>query len=502
MKLLKQRTFSISLSAILVILAMCSTVIGEGSLTTFYRKIIPSAEPVTTENPVKVDRPRYQIDATYDDKNQVVKGNVVVTLAESRTEPQKEVYFHLYPNVFQNWKYNKESKPQKPGSIQIQNVKVDGISVKQDIQNEIMKVTLPQELAIGKSACIEMDYTLQLPKGGTRLNTYKNTAFLAQWYPMLSVKDKEGWHNDPYTTVGDPFFTTMSDFEVTFHVPEGYQVISTAKDQVGKKSKDITLTQHQVRDFVAVITKDYQVVQGKSGKTQVNLWYVSGMEDVKDDLHQAAVDGMKFYGERFGAYPYDEVDVVLGDTGYGIAGMEYPGLVTSVPKVPSLKGEVPAVNVVVHELAHQWWYGVVGNNQVKEPWLDEGLTTFSEFLYMKKQMKENSEEWLKKVVARTDQIHESLHVNSAQKLYDYPDAIYGLMVYLRPAAMMFDLVHEIGEDQVMKIMSAYYQKFQYRTATTKDFLQVANEVSGKDLTSFFDRWLYFKEGASKAEKSE
>ncbi|SFX66947.1 Peptidase family M1 [Thermoactinomyces sp. DSM 45891] len=490
MKFTNQKIFSVSISAILVIFAISST----------FLKLNPSTTE-SKENRAIVDRPHYQIDATYDDQNQVVKGKMRVDLPESRTDPQKEVYFHLYPNVFQNWKYNKESKPQKPGFIKIQNVKVDGSAVKQEIQNEIMKVALPQELGNGKSARIEMDYTLQLPKGGTRLNTFKHTAFLAQWYPMLSVKDKEGWHNEPYTSIGDPFYTNMSDFDVTFHVPEGYQVISTAKDPITTKGGEIKLTQHQVRDFAAVITKDYQVVQGKSGNIQVNLWYLAGMDDVKEELHKAAVDGMKFFGERFGSYPYEEIDVVLGETGYGIAGMEYPGLVTSVPKAPSLKGEVPAVNVVAHELAHQWWYGVVGSNQAKEPWLDEGLTSFSEFLYMKKQKGENGEEWLKKVVTRTDQIHDSLHVHSAQRLYDYSDEVYGLMVYLRPTAMMFDLVKQIGEDKVMKIMSTYYQKFQYRTATTKDFIRIASEVSGKDLTSFFDQWLYFKEDDSKSKKS-
>jgi hypothetical protein len=446
--------------------------------------IVHASEPIT-------DRPTYQIEATYMDQQDMVKGHMVVTLPELRNSTQREVYFRLYPNVFQKWKYNKESKPTKAGHIAISHVLVDGVKQKVTIADTVMKVRLPKPLAKGKTAKIEMDYQLYMPQGGTRLNKYKNTAFLAQWYPMLAVKDKEGWHTEPYTTTGDPFYSVISDFDVTFHVPKGYQIISTAKD-VHQEKQTVHLQQFHVRDFAAVLTKDYQVLSGRSGKTRVNLWYTNPNKDVSKPLLQAAVDGMQFYSNRFGEYPYEEVDVVIGETGFGIAGMEYPGLVTSLPKVPTPNGISPAVNVVVHELAHQWWYGVVGNNQVKEPWLDEGLTSFSEFLYMQKQMKLDDEPWLKRVAAKSDEIHRSTGVHSAQKLYDYPDEIYGIMVYLRPAAMMFALMHEIGEDKVMQILHTYYDQYKFKTATTTDFLRVANKVAGKDLTPFFQKWLYCK----------
>jgi aminopeptidase N len=240
------------------------------------------------------------------------------------------------------------------------------------------------------------------------------------------------------------------------------------------------------------VTKDYQVVRGKAGDIQVKLWYVHGMEDVKKQLLDAAVSGMKYFSSHFGKYPYKEIDVVLGETGYGIAGMEYPGLVTSVGKVPSQKGIVPAVNVVVHELAHQWWYGVVGNNQVKEPWLDEGLTTFSEFLYMQDKMKQDERVFLKRAAEKTDEIYQKTGLTSGESLYKYPDEIYGLMVYIRPTAMMYNLIEQIDKEKVLRILNQYYHKYQFQVATGKNFIEVANEVSGEDLTPFFNKWIYFK----------
>ncbi len=437
-------------------------------------------------------RPFYQMEITYHPQKDQVQGKMNVTIPVTSADGLKELYFHLYPNVFQEWKYGEEAKPSKPGKIEVSQVKVDGKSVQKSVKDTIMKVPLPSAKSKGELVRAEMDFTLDLPRGGTRLNTFQKTAFLAQWYPMLAVKDKEGWHIDPYTTTGDPFYTQMSDFEVVFHVPKGYQVITTAKDEPSASDQPIRLKQTKVRDFAAVITQDYQVKRGEADHVRVNLWYVKGMEPVVDELHQAAKSGMTFFNEKFGRYPYEEIDIVLGETGYGIAGMEYPGLITSIPMIQTDQGERAAVNVVVHELAHQWWYGVVGNNQVKEPWLDEGLTTFSEFYYMHKQMNEDERDLLKKAAKRTDEIYQEVGVTSAEPLYKYPDSVYGLMVYIRPAAMMYDLIEKIGEEKVVEILRSYYDTYKFKIATTQDFIEIANKVADQDLSSFFAKWLHFK----------
>ncbi|SHE64529.1 Peptidase family M1 [Seinonella peptonophila] len=449
-------------------------------------------QPAEANHHRLISRPHYQIEAQYDPHLDQVRAHMVVTLPKNQFKKQKEVYFHLFPNAFRQWRFDQVSKPTKPGFIDISKVSVNRQSVKPVVRETIMKVPLPKTVSNENQSKIDLDFMLQLPRGGTRLNTFKNTAFLAQWYPMLAVKDREGWHIDPYTTTGDPFYSIMSDFDITIHTPRGYEVISTAQDQNQQTGNSFHLKQNNVRDFAAVITRDYRVLRKNVDGIEVNLWYLDGMEDVITSLHQAALNGMHFYNQRFGKYPYREVDVVLGETGFGIAGMEYPGLVTSVPKIPTREGEKAAINVVVHELAHQWWYGVVGNNQVKEPWLDEGLTTFSEFLYMQEKMNEHDKSFLDRVTVRTNEIHRTVGLTSAEPLYRYPDSVYGLMVYVRPAAMLYDLMKQVGTEKMMKILSSYYKTYQYRVATTGDFIKLAKQVTGKNLDPFFQKWLYFK----------
>jgi len=85
-----------------------------------------------------------------------------------------------------------------------------------------------------------------------------------------------------------------------------------------------------------------------------------------------------------------------------------------------------------------------------------------------------------------------------EPLYKYSDSIYGLMVYTRPAAMLWELMDEIGKEKVLEILRTYYDRYQFQVATTEDFIRVANEVAGKDLTPFFNRWLFFKGDIRKA----
>lgn len=437
------------------------------------------------------ERTNYKINAKYDEKHQKVVGKLHVQVPNHEKNSREAMYFHLYPNAFRDWEFNEAAAPTKEGFIDVSNVRINDSAVKPKIDKTIMELDLEKPLPPGKKAEVTMDFALQIPQGAMRLNHVDRTAFLAQWYPMLAAYDEHGWHTDPYTVTGDPFYTHMADFSVSLQVPRGYHVISTAKDH-DKPATTVTLSQKNVRDFAIVITKDYDVKRGSVGQTEVNVWYRESMSDVVDELFTAAKKGLAFFNEKFGEYRYSEIDVVLGETGYGIAGMEYPGLVTSLDRLSTRDGEMPAVNVVIHELAHQWWYGMVGNNQVKEPWLDEGLTTFSESLYMDEVAGQPERQFYKQVAANSEKVNQKKGLTVVQPLYSYPEQLYGLMVYARPAAMLWDLSEQIGQEQVIKILRTYFDRYNNKIATTDDFIQTAIETSEEDLRPFFDQWLYFR----------
>ncbi|KXG43195.1 M1 family aminopeptidase [Tepidibacillus decaturensis] len=144
---------------------------------------------------------------------------------------------------------------------------------------------------------------------------------------------------------------------------------------------------------------------------------------------------------------------------------------------------------MAHELAHQWWYSTVGNNQIEEPWLDEGLTSFSEYLYTEQVLKrKNIDVLMKKIKQTTDQLSAEQNVSVLQSIYSYGD-LYGLFIYARPAAMLWELKEEFGDQKVKELLQTYYKNYRFKIASTEDFIQTANTVFNKDMSPFFNQWL-------------
>ncbi|MFV9511041.1 M1 family metallopeptidase [Tepidibacillus sp. LV47] len=440
--------------------------------------------------------PQYRLDIEYKEKEQMIIGQMELQYPNQTGNALNEIYFHLYPNAFKEWKWEKENKPKTIGYLTIKKAMIDGIEAYPHQNGTLLKLNFPKPLPKNKTANIEMEFELKLPTKGYRLSAINQSVFLAQWYPMLAVYDQQGWHLDPYTTIGDPFYTNVANFDIKLKLPKGYRVISTATDppQEVNGQDYLFLAQENVRDFAIVITKEYEKIttHSKSG-IKTNLWYLPDQQEVAPLLLGGAVYAMDFYEEYFGSYPMKEIDVVLGNSSFGIAGMEYPGLVTSDPLIKIGEQTRPALNVVAHELAHQWWYSTVGNDQVKEPWLDEGLTTFSEYLYSEKILnKTNLNSLMERIKTLTDQLAASQEISVLQPIYTFGD-LYGPFVYARPAAMLWSLRNQIGDEKMKQILHTYYQQYQYKIATTKDFIKIVNQITGKDMTPFFAEWLLIKE---------
>lgn len=451
-----------------------------------------SNEILSSYQKTKINQiPEYKFDISYDENKKSITGSMKILVPNNSEDEFNELYFHLYPNVFANWKWGELSKPKTEGSIIVKEATVNQVAVVPHQNETLLKLNLPKPLKPNELAEVALVFELKLPQNGLRLSHINNTTFLAQWYPMLAVYDDEGWHLDPYTTTGDPFFSEVANYEVHLDLPKGYYAVSTAEDpiQTSSDKQTVYLSQQKVRDFAIMISKDYNKVTGfTNNDIKVNMYYLAEHQEVSALLLGSAIEAMDFFETSFGEYPMEEIDVVLTDAGYGIAGMEYPGLVTSNPYTYG-DPVAPAYNVVAHEIAHQWWYGVVGNNQVKEPWLDEGLTSFSEYLFMEQVLnKKDIAKIMEKYTAYTDEIAAKNKLDVLQSIYTYGD-YYSYFVYGRPAAMLWELKEQYGTDKVVEILRLYYQKFQFKIATTEDFIQITNDVLEKDMGTFFDKWL-------------
>jgi len=201
---------------------------------------------------------------------------------------------------------------------------------------------------------------------------------------------------------------------------------------------------------------------------------------------------LKIFDELFGKYPYKHFSVAASD--FFIGGMEYPKLVFIDEGI--YKGNDDILEyIIVHETAHQWWYGLVGNNEIEEAWLDEALTEYSTILYYEnKYGKEKRDKVYKKMILEGYDIYR--HFNSKgnetilKDLGEFKNPReYQALVYCKGAMFLECLRGELGDEIFFDVLKVYFDKYKYKNATTEDFIQVCEMVSDRDLKNLFNKWL-------------
>lgn len=201
-----------------------------------------------------------------------------------------------------------------------------------------------------------------------------------------------------------------------------------------------------------------------------------------------------FFNAKFGEYPYRDLCVVKSPFLFG--GMEYPGLVIVADNIESSDD---LAKVIVHEIAHQWWYGVVGNNEITEAWLDESLTEYSSLLFFENNSKYNmSYENLVEDAKNTYELYIDVitslggtvdtrmndRVNNYSSEYEY-----SYLIYVKGVVMLDDIRTEIGEKKMYKALQKYYKQNKFKIASSEDLLQSFRKVAGDKATSKFNNYL-------------
>jgi hypothetical protein len=228
--------------------------------------------------------------------------------------------------------------------------------------------------------------------------------------------------------------------------------------------------------------------------------------DGQADRHFAATGAaLKYYGEWFGAYPYGHVTVIDPAWQSGAGGMEYPTLFTAGTRWLAPRDVTQPEGVTIHEAGHQFWYGIVANNEFEHAWLDEGLNTFSTARtieqtyqpnYVAKRYFGGFVPWVFRdlPVARATDGNRLSGYRAVAKADDqstptwqyWPGSASGI-TYNKTALWLHTLERMVGWETLQRIMSTYFSRWAFKHPKPQDFFAVANEVSGRDLTWFFDQ---------------
>ena len=456
-------------------------------------------------DPVPSASTSYFADVAVDPKERIVTGDMKV-----RFVPRDDhVFFHLYPNIYRDPAFTSGKQwermlgtQREPGGIEIADVRVEGVPVPVQLQGEgrtVLQVPLPTPKAAAIE--VEMRFRINVPYNKGRISYHDHAMWLGNWLPILAVQDKDGWRLDPYSAIGDPFYSQMADYHLRVQLPASYRLATSGVESVAvvtetrpKRNTIYEIEAKNVRDFALVAMDDtYQPTAQKLGDILVTTWSQAGDDPAAvTRVHETAVEALRYYSEQFGAYPYKEYDVVK--TGGLFGGMEYPGIVFIQDQLWE-KADAMTEAVVAHETAHQWFYGLVGNDQIREAWVDESLADYATMAFLQQSGKDPGNTYLNmRLLQSRDAVrYAGQNLRVWQSLTQFPDwDSYVKLVYARGGAMLWQAREAWGEQRLHHHLRQYVSEHQYKEADGQDVAAMLSRAAGADPAPFLDYWLYLK----------
>ena len=353
-----------------------------------------------------------------------------------------------------------------------------------------------------------------MPRTFARTGGIGNYYFLAHWFPKLAVFEEQGWTAHQFHA-NTEFFSDYGRYDVRMTVPRGWVVGATGTEQ-GDAPTTVT-----ARGRIATCRMTCTISRGRRVRTTSSIvtrfvtsacrpWrFVCCMQPEhrgQEDRHiRATQAALQYYGEWYGPYPYGHITVIDPAYQSGAGGMEYPTLFTAGTRLLSPRQSNDPEGVTVHEAGHQFWYAMVGNNEFEHAWLDEGLNTFSEERvqaiafrpdYRVERFFGGFLPWQFRDIPLRRETDGNLlpqyrgaaerDVPATPTLRYWPGT-HAWITYGKTALWLNTLERYLGWDTLQRILSTFFERWKFRHPRPEDFFAVVNEVSGRDLTWFFDQ---------------
>ncbi|HQI17256.1 MAG TPA: M1 family metallopeptidase [Bacillota bacterium] len=496
-------------STIVIIIAIFILITGGCSVKQESSNVqVPAAVPPPTAKGADVNQ--YIIDAVLDTADKVLTAEQQVIYVNNDDVELSELYFHIYTNAFRKQETapflfddfsRAYSRGFKPGYTEIEAIELSkGQSRKaleyslQGVGETILKIKLPEPLKPEDSINLRFKYKVIIPPAGERFGYGDSNINMGNWYPVAAVYDDEGWNLDKYYSIGDPFYSDVSDYTVNIKAPEEYIIAasgSLAEEKIEGGYKNWKFQGSKMRDFAFVASNSFRVTEDKVGNTVVKSYYYKGHEKRGKEALDIGKRSIEIFNSAYGEYPYPTYSIV--ETEFP-SGMEYPGLVYISTKYYDNDSNANIfMYTTVHETAHQWWYGVVGNDQIDEAWLDEGFATYSEGIFTEMEYGEGNGDLYYKYLeesAKEDirsKAYDGVILKPLSRYENWND--YGPAVYTGGAALLNEIRKQVGDQAFFIIMQAYYDEYSFKNATTEDFLRICEEVGNTEFDDLFHKHL-------------
>jgi len=459
----------------------------------------PSAAPSVGAAPspeLRPERTTYDVEATFHPAERRLTGVTVVTARNEAEVATSEARLTAYLNAFhadavraRNPVLPEHRKRAYPagtaaldGRLEASSASVDGVPATVERRGATLVVALPEPWAPGEWRRIELAWDATLPEVHHRFGMEGDAYWFGNAMPILAVFDGE-WRDYAYEPVGDPFYSAIADFRVRLTAPRDYAVVASGDETAapegaaGDGFATTTVDAPRARDFAFALGASHRVVGAETaGGARVNVYYRDASEARASAAAEAAAGMIDLLEGWVGAYPYREMDIFENEM--FVTGMEYPGL--AFVRGDRL-GDPDGVETVVHEVAHQWFYNAVGNDQVREPWLDESFATYMTDVYLLGDRLDAT------YAERLRALRKGAAVGDA-RAYDSWSA-YWTGNYRKGALLLHALRGELGEEGFERFLKAYYERFRDGIATEAAFVEAAASAHGAPLDAFFEQWL-------------
>lgn len=487
------------------------------------QQTIPDSAPVPAEKALSERVAEYHINVQLEPDTETLIASETVTWTHPGVKPVSDLYFHLYPNAFASPEttFMKESggtlrgdtMPENGfGSMTLTDLRTsEGTSLMQRVQyvqpddgnvndKTLLKVHLPQPVNGGESVTLKLQFEVQLPKIFARMGASGNFVMAGQWFPKLSVYEpvgtrgvkEEGWDLHQYHGTSE-FYSDFGIFNVTIAVPSNYTVAATGfpvkNAKIKQDQKIYQFYADDVHDFAWAASPDFTVAEEAFSTPEVpgvriKVYLDPLHKDLKERYLQAAKAALTYFSKWYGPYPYSTLSIVVPPKeGNGAGGMEYPTLITAFGAADS-SPDTSLERTVIHEIGHQYFYGMVASNEFEEAWLDESFTSYAEDRLMEQEygIKAN-------LALQSSLVTKPEALNLETWKYDDADS-YSRNVYIRGKLVLKDIERQVGTKAMNNIMSSYARKFRFQHPTTSDFQKVVEKVTKKSWQDYFDHYIY------------
>lgn len=435
----------------------------------------------------------------------------------------QHLYFHLYLNKFRSGSYAFPFSRMSSGYIDITALQNEsGEELTYEIDNTILRLDLDKPIPPGDSLVLLFEFISVLPLSQSRFGYTGDHFDVGNWYPVPAVYDRFGWHADQH--IDGEFYQEWGNYNVNITIPKGFVVgasgillnpealpdsVEFAERRIGyydPQNVDSATVTYQflaenVHDFAWSAEPEFVLLQRQVNNTNLNFLLMTYRMDEWEKIIDECVEGFRFLNEQIGAYPYVQLTIVDGYITAG--GIEYPNIVMINDFIIDRR---QLAITVIHEMAHQWFYGMLANYQTRYGWMDEGFATFFEILtaehiwgkgdnfYLEREgfwqklfgyrMDERSHSYLNYLEYALSGLEEP--VNTA--FDEFQNDPY-TPSYDKPSVMLFTLKHMIGDSLFEQAIQNYFEEWKFRHPYPQDLFRSIEAITDMELSWFWDEWL-------------